>query len=164
MSAKQLRWRPGTDLWGPQRYRVLISGRVVGETTGSSLKSSATKLSGGRRVTYQVVAIDSRGQETPSRTQRVRFDGAAPTLAVNVSGKRRRGSPLRISARARERRGSGVAQIKVRYGDSGATVRQRGARFRGTHAFRRPGTFTLRVTAYDRAGNTRVKSVRLRIS
>ena len=56
-----------------------------------------------------------------------------------------------------------MTKIRVRYGDSKRTTSQRGKRFRGTHSYRR-GRFKLRVTAYDVAGNRRVKIVRLRIS
>jgi hypothetical protein len=164
VGAKRLRWRPGTDLWGQQRFRVVVGGKVLGETTGRSLKGTSARLRTGRRVTYQVIAIDSRGQQSPSRTRRVRFDGSAPSLGVRVSGGRRRGATVRVTAGASERRGSGVLQIRVRYGDSGRVVRRRGSRFAGSHVYRRRGTYTLRVTAYDRAGNTRVKTVRMRIS
>jgi hypothetical protein len=163
VSAKRLRWRTGTDLWGPQRFRVVVGGKVLGETTGHSLRSASRALKTGKRVSYQVIAIDSRGQENPSRTRRVRFDGTAPKLSVAVSGRKRRGAVIRVAARARERKGSGVGQIRVRFGDS-SSARRRGSRFVATHRYRHKGTFRLRVIAYDRAGNTRVKTVRLRIS
>jgi len=54
-----------------------------------------------------------------------------------------------------------VARIRVRY-SRGATVVTRGARFRGAHVYRR-GSHVLRVTAYDKAGNSATKTVRLRI-
>jgi len=163
VSAKRLRWRPGTDLWGAQRFRVLVGGRVVGETTGRSLRSRSARLGTGRRLAYQVIAIDSRGQQTPSRVRRVRFDGQAPRLSVSVSGRKRHGARITVTARASERRGSGVSQIRVRYGDT-AAARRSGSRFAGSHRYRRSGTYRLRVIAYDGAGNTRVKTVRLRIS
>ena len=86
----KLEWRPGRDLWGPQRFRVVVGGRVIGETTGTSLRPTQ-RLSAGRPITYQVIAIDSRGQEAPSRTRRVRFDNEAPTFKVRIVGKRRAG-------------------------------------------------------------------------
>jgi hypothetical protein len=159
--ARPFEWRPGRDLWGPQRFRVVVGGKAVGETTGSSLRPTSVRISAGRPVSYQVIAIDTRGQETPSRTRRVRFDSVRPRLTVTVVGRRRAGSALRVIARARDRRGSGVARIRVRY-SPGATVVMRGARFRGTHVYRR-GSHTLRVTAYDKAGNSATKTVRLRI-
>jgi len=59
-------------------------------------------------------------------------------------------------------RGSGVREVRVRYGDSTRVVRQR-KRFSGRHAYRR-GTFTLKVTVYDVAGNRRIKKVKLHIT
>jgi hypothetical protein len=158
----KLEWRSGTDLWGPQRFRVLVGGKVVGETTGTSLRP-AQRLRAGHALTYQVIAIDSRGQEVPSRTRVVRFDNLGPRLKVKVVGRRSSGRALRIVVRASDGKGSGVQKIRVRYGDSKRTVTQRGKRFRGAHAYRH-GTFKLRVTGYDKAGNHRVKIVRLHIS
>jgi hypothetical protein len=158
----KLEWRPGVDLWGPQRFRVVVGGQVVGETTGHSLVPRR-RLRAGRALPYQVIAIDSRGQENPSRTRTVRFDNQGPKIKVRVSGRRAAGRGLRIVARANDGKGSGVKKIRVRYGDSKRTTTQRGKRFRGTHSYRR-GRFKLRVTAYDVIGNRRVKIVRLRIS
>jgi hypothetical protein len=156
----KLEWRPGRDLWGPQRFRVIVGGRVIGETTGTSLRP-AQPLSAGRPITYQVIAIDSRGQEAPSRTRRVRFDNAKPRISVRILGKRRAGRALRVVVRGRDGKGSGIREVRVRYGDGSRVVRQR-KRFGGRHVYRR-GTFTLKATVYDNAGNRRVKRVRLRI-
>jgi hypothetical protein len=158
----KLEWRPGTDLWGPQRFRVLVGGKPVGETTGNSLVP-AQRLRAGHPLPYQVIAIDSRGQENPSRTRVLRFDNQGPKLKVQVVGKRRGGRAVRIVVRASDGKGSGVEKIRVRFGDSKRTVSQRGKRFRAAHAYRH-GSFKLRVTGYDKAGNRRVKIVRLRIS
>ncbi|MEA2136340.1 MAG: hypothetical protein QOC68_4249 [Solirubrobacteraceae bacterium] len=158
----KLEWRPGIDLWGPQTFRVLVGGKVVGETTGSSLVPKQ-RLRAGRPLPYQVIAIDVRGQQSPSRTRVVRFDNQGPRLTVKVVGKRSSGRALRIVVRAKDGKGSGVKKIRVRYGDSKRIVEQRGKRFRGAHAYRH-GSFKLRVTGYDFAGNRRVKIVRLRIS
>jgi hypothetical protein len=157
----KLEWRPGRDLWGPQRYRVVVGGKVVGETTGSSLRPKQG-LSAGRPITYQVIAIDSRGQESPSRTRRVRFDNVAPKFKVGIRGKRRAGRALRVIVRPKDRKGSGVRLVKVRYGDSTRVVKQR-KRFGGRHVYRR-GRYTLKVTVYDVAGNRRIKKVKLRIT
>jgi len=158
----KLEWRPGIDLWGPQRYRVVVGGQVVGETTGSSL-IPRRRLRAGRPLPYRVIAIDGRGQETPSRTRVVRFDNQGPKITVRVSGRRAAGRGLRVVARANDGKGSGVTRIRVRYGDSKRTTSQRGRRLRGVHSYRR-GRFKLRVAAFDVAGNRRVKIVRLRIS
>ena len=59
-------------------------------------------------------------------------------------------------------KGSGVREVRVRYGDSKRVVRQR-KRFGGRHVYRR-GRFTLKVTVSDVAGNRRIKKVKLRIT
>jgi hypothetical protein len=157
----KLEWRAGRDLWGSQHYRVVVGGKVVGETTATSIVPTQ-RLSAGRPISYQVIAIDARGQETPSRTRKVRFDNVAPKFDIRVIGKRRAGRALRIVVRPRDGKGSGVADVRVRYGDSTHVVKQR-KRFGGRHTYRR-GTFTLRVAVYDIAGNHRVKKVRLHIT
>jgi hypothetical protein len=156
----KLEWRPGRDLWGPQRFRVVVGGRVVGETTGASLVPTQ-RLSAGRPIKYQVIAIDSRGQESPSRTRRVRFDNDAPKIRVRIIGKRRAGRALRVVVRARDK-GSGTREVRVRYGDSRRVFKQR-KRFAGRHVYAR-GRYTLKVTAYDVAGNRRIKKVKLRVT
>ena len=95
----KLEWRPGRDLWGPQRFRVVVGGKVVGETTASSLRPTA-RLSAGKPITYQVIAIDTRGQENASRTRKVRFDNVAPKFKVRILGKRRAGRALAAAAGA----------------------------------------------------------------
>ena len=156
----KLRWRPGRDLWGQQRYRVIVGGKVAGETTGLSLVPKVT-LSGKRPLKYQVIAIDIRGQQTASPVRRVRFDNFAPKFRVRIGGTRRAGRALHVVVKPRDR-GSGVREVRVRYGDSKRVVKQR-KRFSGRHAYRR-GRFTLKVTVYDVAGNRRIKKVKLRIT
>jgi hypothetical protein len=162
-SAKRakLRWRAARDLWGQVRYRVLVGGKVAGETTGLSLKPKV-KLSGRRPLKYQVIAIDVRGQQTASPVRRVRFDNKPPTFRVRIGGKRRAGRALHVVIKPRDIKGSGVRQVRVRYGDSKRVVKQR-RRFNGRHVYRR-GRFTLKVTVYDVAGNRRIKKVKLRIT
>lgn len=155
----KLEWRPGRDLWGPQRFRVVVGGRVVGETTGSRLVPTQ-RLSARRPIKYQVIAIDARGQEAPSRTRLVRFDNDAPRFKVRIVGKRRAGRALRVVVRPRDK-GAGVREVRVRYGDSKRVVKQR-KRFGGRHIYRR-GRYTLKVTVFDNAGNRRIKKVKLRI-
>jgi hypothetical protein len=157
----KLEWRAGRDLWGPQRFRVVVGGKVVGETTGTSIVPSQ-RLSAGRPISYQVIAIDARGQENASRTRKVRFDNVAPKFKVRILGKRRAGRALRIVVNPRDGKGSGVSEVRVRYGDSKHVVKQR-KRFGGRHAYRK-GTFTLRVTVYDIAGNRRTQKVKLHIT
>ena len=156
----KLRWRPGRDLWGQLRYRVIVGGKVAGETTGRSLVPKVT-LSGKRPLKYQVIAIDVRGQQTASPVRSVRFDNLRPKFRVRIGGERRAGRALHVVVKPRDR-GSGVREVRVRYGDSKRVVKQR-RRFSGRHVYRR-GTFTLKVTVYDVAGNRRIKKVKLHIT
>ena len=104
--------------------------------------------SGWRRapLPYQVIAIDTRGQETaePHAHGALRQPGAEDQ--GQGVGRRAAGRGLRIVARANDGKGSGVTKIRVGYGDSKRATSQRGKRFRGTHSYRR-GRFKLRVTA-----------------
>ena len=119
-AAAKLRWRPGRDLWGQQRYRVIVGGKVAGETTGLSLVPKVT-LSGKRPLKYQVIAIDVRGQQTASPVRSVRFDNFPPKFRVRIGGKRRAGRALHVVVKPRDR-GSGVREVRVRYGDSKRVV------------------------------------------
>ena len=57
-----IRWTAGQEFVGPQRFRVLVDGRVVKTTPRTSLRLK--RLRGGtHRV--QVVAVDRRGQRSP---------------------------------------------------------------------------------------------------
>jgi len=63
-----VRWVPGQEFAGRQRYRVLVGGRRVGTTSGTSL--SVRLRPGKRRIT--VVGVDRRGQRSErSRRQTV---------------------------------------------------------------------------------------------
>jgi hypothetical protein len=55
-----VRWRPGQDFGGPQRYRVLVDGRSVGSTSGTSLRVG---LRPGRHRIH-VIGVDRRGQRS----------------------------------------------------------------------------------------------------
>ncbi len=127
----KLRWRPARDLWGQLRYRVVVGGKVAGETTGTSLVPKVT-LSGKRPLKYQVIAIDVRGQQTASPVRRVRYDNFPPKFRLRIGGTRRAGGALHVVVKPRDR-GSGVREVRVRYGDSKRVVRQR-KRFSGRHA------------------------------
>jgi hypothetical protein len=152
----ELRWRPGTDLWGEQTYRVFMDGVQIGQTKASSFVP-ATPLKTGRHQWY-VQAVDLRGQTAQSRERTMKLDATAPTLSVRVDGKRARGSTLKIRVVAKDRGGSGLDHTTIDFGDRSATTRSR----KVTHRYR-AGTFTLKVAAVDKAGNVKRKEVKLRI-
>jgi hypothetical protein len=155
-SRPELGWRPGVDLWGEQRYRVLVDGAQIGETKASTFVPT-TPLKAGKHV-WQVEAVDGRGQTSRSRARTLRIDSLAPLLTVKVSGKRARGQTLKISVKVKDVGGSGLDHTTIDYGDRSATTRARSVRHRY-----RAGRFTLKVAAVDKAGNIARKAIKLRI-
>jgi hypothetical protein len=151
-----LRWRPGLDLWGAQRFRVIIDGQVVAETTVDAYKPRVPLTAG--RHTWQIEAIDARGQTSKSRQRTLKIDSIKPTIKVKVTGKRVAGSNLKIAVKARDKGGSGMDHITVDYGDKSAKSSKATTR----HRYKR-GTFRLKIAAVDKAGNVTRKQVRLRI-
>ena len=151
-----LKWRPGADLWGAQRFRVTIDGSPAGETDRSFI-TLKNPLDDGAH-TWQVTAIDRRGQETPMPERTLRVDGSAPTLRVTVAGKRQAGQPIKVSTRAFDE-GYGLDYVEVDWGDK--SPRYRGTRTQ-THRYRR-GTYKLAVKAVDRSRNVTRKVYTLRI-
>jgi hypothetical protein len=158
----RLTWQPAFNLWGSPRYEVLVDGKSVGETTDTALRLSVPLAGPTHR--WQVRATDLRGQSKRTRSRLLRVDDIPPRLAVRY---RRAGRNVSLSARARDpdrggHRVAGMASITVAWGD--ASVAARGVfEVRATHRYRRNGTYSLRITAVDRAGNetTDRRSVRI---
>jgi hypothetical protein len=150
----RLSWQPAFDLWGTVRYVVTVDGKPVGETTDTRLQ--LTTPIAGPTHTWQVLAVDVRGQTKRSRTRRLRTDDVNPRLSV---GYKRMGRVVTLSLRARDpdprgHRASGVRGIVVAWGD-----RTKGTRgefvLRVRHRYRHKGTYPLEIVATDRAGNER---------
>lgn len=152
-----LKWRPGTDLWGPQRFKVLIDGVLAQETNKPSVRLT-TPLSDGPH-TWQAIAVDRRGQESPMVPRTVRVDGSRPRLRVKVRGRRTAGNLIGVTARATDPRpGYGIRYVRIDWGDGSPPVLAR----EGLHRYRR-GVFEVTVTAVDRARNVTRRVHRLRI-
>ena len=156
-SRPTFRWRAGLDLWGSQTFRVLVDGVEVGRTLGETTLTPALPIPDGRH-TWQVVAVDSRGQEKPGTLRRIGVDATAPKVRIRVRGTRRAGRPLRIAVTARDGAGSGTRTWRIFFGDGSRAVSAR----RAAHRFR-AGTFRLRARVTDRAGNVGVGRLRLRV-
>ncbi|MGH2944236.1 MAG: hypothetical protein ACRDLN_15835, partial [Solirubrobacteraceae bacterium] len=158
----QLTWQAAFNLWGPVRYVVSIDGKVVGETTDTTLRAPAPIA--GPTHKWQVLAVDARGQMKRTRTRRLRIDDVAPRLSVRYERKRR---VVTLSVRVRDpdprgHRASGVRGIVVSWGD-----RTKGARgtfaVRARHRYRGSGTYPLEIVGRDKAGNERVARRTVRI-
>jgi hypothetical protein len=153
-----LKWRPGSDLWGAQTFKVFIDG-VLAETTDRSFVTLKNPLIDGAH-TWQVFAADRRGQETAMKKRTLRVDGTPPDLTVKLSGKRKAGMPIKLRATADDGSGGyGLSYVEVDWGDGSL-------RYRGTatqlHRYRR-GKFALAVKAVDKARNVTRRVYTMRI-
>ena len=151
-----LSWSPAFDVWGGLTYQVLVDGQPAGTTTGSTLTLSTPIADGLHR--WQVVVTDPQGQSTRSLSRNLRIDATPPVLTVRVSGVRQPGRRLIFAARATDLGpppGSGVRQIRIDFRDGTVPSVVLGNSFSFVHAFR-AGTFNVRVSATDVAGNATV--------
>lgn len=158
----RLSWQAAFNLWGSPRYEVVVDGKTVGQTKDTFLRLSEPLRGPTHR--WQVRAIDPRGQIRRSPSRLLRIDDLAPRLAVRYA---RRGRNVTVAARARDparsgHRVTGMARITIAWGDSSPPARGTFA-LRSTHRYRGSGSFSLRITAVDRAGNrtTNRRTVRI---
>ena len=152
-----LKWRAGTDLWGPTNFVVSIDGTPIGETDKTEFPLPLALPDGAHK--WQVAAVDRRGQQTLMTPRTLRVDGTPPVLRVKITGRRRAGNPIKVAVRASDPDGYGVKRVRIYWGD------QAGVFFEGRSAMHRyrKGRFTLVVRAVDKAGNVTRDSTSLRI-
>jgi len=155
----RLRWRAGAELWGGAQFTVFVDGTAIGTTAHQSQLVSPVPVAEGRHR-WTVVAVDRRGQQVASKERVLRIDSTRPRLRLRVSGARKRGKTLRISARGSDPKGSGLRYVQVDYGDRSRATR----RSRSAHRYRRSGRYRLVAKAVDKAGNVARRTVRLRIT
>jgi hypothetical protein len=147
-----LKWKAGSEAWGPQRYEVFVDGRSAGTTEATEMRVGPYRASAHR---WYVTSTDRRGQLVRStRTYSFRVDPYAPRLRPMLF---QRGRTVSVRVRANDR-GSGVRDVLIDWGDGHRTHRSR-----GTHRFDRGRyTITVRVTDWARNVTSRRFSVRVR--
>ena len=151
-------WAPARDLWPPLTYRVFVDGREIAETTDNKLPWRPGLVSDGRHR-WNVVAVDRRGQENAGPERTIRVENTPPVLRASI-GRSGRTVSIRIRRFSdRGRNASGASRVVVNFGNGRRT--RIGDRVRYTYP--RGGTYTLRITGFDRAGNRRVISRTLRM-
>ncbi len=166
----RLSWTTSLEAWG-RYFRVTIDGVQAGITGGRSFRP-ATPLAQGVH-TWQVTALDRRGQQFAASPTTVKVDSVAPFLLARLSGARAAGQALKLvvqqaldtpTGTATPAPGiptSGVAQILVDWGDR--SPRQSILHGSG-HAYRKAGRYRLRIVVLDRAGNRTTVTALLRIA
>jgi hypothetical protein len=164
-----LAWGVAREQWG-RYFRVTVDGVEAGVTGRRSLRPRTPLAQGAH--TWQVTALDRRGQQFAARPSTVKVDSVAAFVRARLTGARHAGGMLRLLVQATDtptgtaRRAagvvtSGVREIVVDWGDGSERERIRN----GTqHAYARTGRFTLRVTVTDRAGNRTLVRQPLRIA
>jgi PKD domain-containing protein len=162
-----LSWTPSKEAWGGY-FRVTIDGVQVGLTGRRSFRVPAL----GQGVhTWQVTALDHRGQQFAAPPSTLRIDTVPPVVRTSLRGARRPKATLRLAVRASDApppaapgvapiQTSGVASVFVDWGDGTRQRIVRGAR----HAYRRAGRYRLRIVVTDRAGNRTTIRHTLRIA
>lgn len=159
-----LSWGRAIDLWGSVTYRVFLDGAQLTELVDRTSWRPVQPIPDGVHR-WQVQAIDRRGQVTSSRVRVLRVDATPPKLTVRISGARKAGRPLKVfvsAADVQNPTASGLSRVRIQWGDGTTTTT---AKFKGTYAHRYPrGSFTLRVSATDKAGGAAVVTRSLRIA
>ena len=153
-------WDRAHSSTGAVTYAVQVDGEdVVTGLRGLRTTLSAKAVGDGNHE-LTVVATDASEQTTTSIAGRLQVDRTAPRAKVSVArrgGRRLRTVTVSVSDGAR-RQSSGVASVAIRWGD-GRTGR--GAKAR--HAYRRAGTYRVRVLARDKIGNKRTVVRKVRV-
>lgn len=161
----KLKWSKIDDPWGGIQYRVEVDGLPV--TTTDRNIFNVRDLPDGAHV-WNVVAVDSRGQTSEGPGRALYVDTTAPQVTLTAR-RSKAGKPAAIELSAFDGEaiaGSGVTSVAIRYGDGGRSQLAvpriglvDGAKLR--YRYRKPGRYTVRVEARDRAGNKRVQTARV---
>jgi len=163
-----LSWTSSTEAWG-RYFRIAIGGAQAGVTGRRSFRPSASLGQGVH--TWQVTALDRRGQSYAASATTVKVDSVAPYALARLSGVQQAGARLKLTLRALDTATgaaiptpgvatSGVRQIVVDWGDRSA---RQSILHGATHAYRKAGRYTLRIVVVDGAGNRTTLRARLRI-
>ncbi len=160
-----LAWKAENVLWGPIRYLVSVDGRLVAQTTGTSLQVPVSLHDG--RHSWQVIAVNPVGLTSTMPLVSFWTDTVAPLVTLSLAGKREVGAYLHAHIGYTDApppglpsASSGIADVLIRWGD-GSSYHIGHGKF---HAYRRPGRYTVTVTVTDRAGNATTVSRSIRIA
>ena len=165
-----IHWAAAINAIGSLTYSVSIDDEPVGKPTRRLFTRLRTARLGDGRHRIQVFAIDGAGQETGSRNAVLLIDRRPPKVRL-----RRRGNRLVVllsDGARRETSGIKGSAVRVAFGDGGGrgkgggggtTISSAGRKGRKgkskpavkavRHAYGRPGTYRVTVSARDRAGN-----------
>jgi len=163
-----LAWTTSLEAWG-RYFRVTIDGAQAGVTGARRFRPGAPLAQGVH--TWQVTALDRRGQQYAAPATTVKVDSVAPFLLARLSGARQAGVRLKLAVEALDTTTgtavttpgvptSGVRAILVDWGDRSS----RASILHGAqHAYRKAGRYRLTIMVLDGAGNRTAVSTVVRI-
>jgi len=160
-----LTWSAPSEPWGPLTYTLKLDGDVIGTTQGAGL-AATTPVTQGRHV-WQVSAANAAGLTSSDRSAVVFVDSLPPRVTPTITGARHVGDLLHISVADTDTppglpssAGSGIVSLQVKWGDgTNAFISHT-----DNHLYRRRGTYTVTVIAFDRAGNRTVVTKTVKVT
>ena len=155
-----LAWGSALDLWGPPTYSVVVDGKVVATAQDTKTVLPLASVSEGLH-TWRVVAADRRGQSVATPIRPLKVDTVGPAVTFSAKHKKR---VANVTAKAADvlppsGRAAGVAYVRIDFGDGTPFVQATKA----SHIYAKKGSFTVRVTATDKAGNVGISERKIHI-
>lgn len=147
-----LRWEPSPTTVGGVLYSVVLNGRVLGGQLARLRFKPRPAVLGTGIGQVKVIATDSLGGQVVSATAKIKVDGEPPLARARAHG-------LTVVIGLSDA-DSGVARATCLFGQGSKPVRSR-AKCR--HRYARPGTYAIAVHERDRAGNSIVRHLRVRV-
>jgi hypothetical protein len=153
-----LQWETPLAGAGKLTYSVLVDDREVAEgVTANETVLTRSEIPSGVH-TIQVEATDSLGQVVDSEPSTLKVDRTPPRVRVRVRGGK---VTVRVSDGAKgQSSGVNAGSVKVSFGDKHST--QGHAKL--THRYGARGSYTITVTASDKAGNKLTARRRVSVS
>jgi PKD domain len=156
-----LAWGTALELWGPLTYSVLVDGKLVAQTQTTKLALAAGAVADGLH-TWRVVATDRRGQSVTTVVKPLKVDTTPPTVTFSA---RRKKLVETVTARAADvippsGKAAGIKYVRIDWGDGSAFTQAAKA----SHAYSKGGTYIVRVSATDGAGNVTVTQREIHVS
>ncbi len=155
-----LKWWASSQGWPVQGYRVYIDKLLAGSPTTTSF-TPVSALGEGTH-TLRVESFDRAGQVISSALGEVKIDTTIPLLAVKLGGAGKSVTVTGSASDARPPNGSGLASVRVSFGDGSPSIVGKSSSFKLKHSFLRSGRLTVTVTATDGAGNKAVFSAKVK--
>lgn len=149
----RLRWSAAPSTVGALTYALILDGRVVRSGLKRRRLTPPPGLLGGGLRRVQVRATDALGQDIISRPVKLRVDAQPPRLKVRVLSGRNE-----VAVKLSDPQ-SGLVARATRLSFGEGALERGGGRLR--HRYARPGRYTIRLRARDKAGNRLSQQVRV---